>query len=78
MTGDFFNQLEVELSSFTREGAHLADGAARSRRRAIILLRRSLATIGLAIAMAASLDSEFPATAKGNPPPALVAAPEST
>ena len=76
MTGDFFRRLELELSSFTREGAHLGDTAS-GRRRAVTLLRRGLTIVALAIALAASLDSEFPATANGYTQLAVVAAPQN-
>jgi len=65
MNSDFFTQLEAELGGITRHGMHLADGSARGRRRVIVLLRRGLAVVALAIALAASFDSEFPATASG-------------
>jgi hypothetical protein len=65
MSGDFFTQLEAELGGITRHGMHLADGSARGRRRLIALLRRGLVVVALAIALAASFDSEFPATASG-------------
>jgi hypothetical protein len=39
----------------------------------LALLRRGVAIIVLAIALAASLDSEFPATARGYAPAAIAA-----
>jgi hypothetical protein len=67
MNGDFFTQLEAELGGITRHGMHLSDGSTRGRRRLIVMLRRGLVVLALAIALAASLDSEFPATASGHP-----------
>jgi hypothetical protein len=78
MNGDFFSQLEVELGGLTREGVHLHDAGARGRRRLLMLARRGAAIVALAIALAASLDGEFPATAHGYAPAALaVAAPSA-
>ena len=65
MSGDFFSELELELGDLTREGMHLSDDGARSRRRMLTLLRRGAAILTLAIALAASLVAEFPATAGG-------------
>lgn len=65
---DFFTQLEAELGTLTRDGMHLVDPGARGRRRLAALIRRSVVIIALAIALAASLDSEFPATARGYEP----------
>lgn len=65
MSEDFFTQLEAELGGLAREGVHLADPAARARRRLMTMLRRGVAILTLAIALAASFDSEFPATARG-------------
>ncbi|HEX3617864.1 MAG TPA: hypothetical protein VHU61_15090 [Solirubrobacteraceae bacterium] len=70
---DFFTQLETELGTLTRDGMHLGDPGARGRRRLTVLIRRSIVIVVLAIALAASLDSEFPATARGYAP-ALIAA----
>ena len=64
MNKDFFTQLEAELGSLTQSGTHL-DAAAHGRRRAIIYIRRAAVTLALAVGLAASLDSEFPATASG-------------
>lgn len=64
MNGDFFTQLEAELGSLTQSGVHL-DATAHGRRRVIILIRRAAVTIAVAVGLAASFDSEFPATASG-------------
>ena len=77
MSGDFFSELELELSDLTREGMHLTDAAARSRRRMLTLLRRSAAILTLALALAASLVGEFPATAGGYTPAVLATATHS-
>lgn len=74
MNSDFFTQLEIELGGLTRQGMHLTDATARGRRRLITLLRRGAAIIMLAVALAASLDSEFPATASGYAPVPIAAA----
>ena len=79
MSDDFFSRLETELGSLLNAGSHL-EPAGRSRRRAITLIRRSVATLALAAALAASLDGEFPASATGHPafapaPVAVAAAP---
>jgi hypothetical protein len=73
---DFFTQLESELGTLTRDGMHLGQPSARGRRRLIVLIRRSVVIVVLAIALAASLDSEFPATARGYAPGAISAAPQ--
>ena len=73
MSGDFFTELELELSGFTRDGMHLSDPTARNRRRTVTLLRRAVAILVLAIALAASLVGEFPATAGGYTPAVLAA-----
>lgn len=72
MTLDFFTRLEAELGGLTHEGVHLGDPTARVRRRAAIAIRRGIAILTLATALAASLDSEFPATARGLPVPAAM------
>lgn len=78
MNGDFFTQLEVELGGLTREGVHLTDATARGRRRVRTLLRRGAAIVLLALALAASLASEFPATARGYAPPGITAVAQSS
>jgi hypothetical protein len=67
MSGDFFKELEAELGSLTQSGMHL-DVATQGRRRLLMLARRAVVIIALAVALAASLDSEFPATASGHAP----------
>jgi hypothetical protein len=64
MNGDFFTQLEAELGSLTQSGMHL-DASGHGRRRMIMMIKRAAVTIALAAGLAASLDSEFPATANG-------------
>ena len=75
MNTDFFTQLEAELRGLTRDGVHLNDPTARGRRRQRIAIRRAIAILTLATALAASLDSEFPATASGLSAPATVVQP---
>jgi hypothetical protein len=65
MKTDFFTQLEIELSELNRAGAHRGEDRGRRRRRLVLAARRGAAIFTLAIALAASLDSEFPATARG-------------
>ena len=59
---DYFARLDAELAACTRAGAHLP---ARPRQwgRAT---RRTAAMLALVIALAASLVSEFPASASGH------------
>jgi hypothetical protein len=66
MNGDFFSQLEAELGSLTHAGMHLDQTGGQTRRRLMMLIRRAIATVVLATALAASLSSEFPATANGH------------
>jgi hypothetical protein len=68
VTGDFFTQLEAELGRLTQAGMHLDAG--QGRRRVTLLIRRAVVIVALAIGLAASLDSEFPATASGQAPAA--------
>ncbi len=68
MTGDFFTKLEAELGSLTHAGMHLDTG--HGRRRVTMLIRRAAVIVALAVGLAASLDSEFPATASGQAPAA--------
>ena len=77
MKTDFFTRLELELGSLTHHGMHLGDEAGRGRRRVTTLLRRGAVIVALALALAASLDSEFPATANGYAPVALAAVTQS-
>jgi hypothetical protein len=71
---DFFTQLETELGTLTREGIHLGDASARGRRRVIVLLKRGVAIVALATALAVSLEGEFPAIAHGYAGSTLTAA----
>lgn len=65
MRRDFFEQLDAELAELTWAGAHLdADG--RARRQASRLVRRGAALALAIVALAASLVSEFPASASGH------------
>jgi hypothetical protein len=77
MSRDFFTQLETQLGNLTHAGMHLDETAGQRRRRLIMLLRRAAVTVGLTIALAASLSSEFPATANGQPSAAHVWAVQS-
>ena len=70
MTRDFFSQLEAELGSLTHAGMHLDAG--QRHRRMVVLGRRAVVVIALAVALAASLASEFPATAQAPAAHALV------
>jgi hypothetical protein len=71
---DFFSKLEAELEGLTRDGMHLGETSARGRHRLIVLLRRGAVIVALAIALAASFDSEFPASAHGYAPAIAAAA----
>lgn len=64
---DFFDRLDAELAKLTREGAHLS-AAGRAHRRWSRLARRCAVSALVIVALAASLVSEFPATASGHPP----------
>jgi hypothetical protein len=66
MTPDFFDRLEAELGTLTRRGTHLGDATEAGRdRRLAALLRRGALIAALAVALAASLVAEFPASAGG-------------
>ncbi len=65
MSGDFFDRLDVELAGLTRQGVHLTAGD-RLYRRAGRLARRGVAFALVAVALAAALVSEFPASASGH------------
>jgi hypothetical protein len=65
VSGDFFDRLEAELAGLARRGTHLDRVAGRDRRRVMALIRRSAVIGVLAVALAASLVSEFPASASG-------------
>jgi membrane-associated PAP2 superfamily phosphatase len=65
MSRDFFDRLDAELAELTRHGAHLTVGD-RVYRRAGRLVRRGVAFALVAVALAAALVSEFPASASGH------------
>lgn len=69
MSGDFFDRLEVELADLAHRGMHL-DAPARGRRHTLTLIRRSVVIAVVALALAVTFASEFPASANGR---ALVA-----
>jgi hypothetical protein len=64
MSGDFFDRLDADLAELTRHGAHLTL-AERARRRWGRVARRGAVGALVAVALAASLASEFPGTASG-------------
>jgi hypothetical protein len=64
MNGNFFDRLETELTDIARRGSHL-DGAARGRRHAVAAVRHTVLMGVLALALAATLVSGFPASANG-------------
>jgi hypothetical protein len=66
MSGNFFDRLEAELGGIAREGTHLDETTGAGRRRVTRLMRRGLLGAALAMALAASLVSEFPASANGS------------
>jgi membrane-associated PAP2 superfamily phosphatase len=70
MSRDFFDRLDAELAELTRHGAHLTVGD-RVYRRAGRLLRRGVVFALVAVALAAALVSEFPASASGHAQMAL-------
>jgi hypothetical protein len=65
MSPDFFDRLDAELAELTRQGAHRTVRD-RAGRRAGRLVRRGLAFALVAVALAATLVSEFPASASGH------------
>lgn len=65
MIEDFFDELERELTRRTREGAHLTN-TAQARHVRGQRMRRALVGGVTAVVLAASLVSEFPATASGH------------
>jgi hypothetical protein len=65
MSCDFFDRLDEELAELTRQGAHLTVDD-RMHRRAGRLVRRGVVFALVAVALAASLVSEFPASASGH------------
>jgi hypothetical protein len=65
VSDDFFDRLEAELGGLARRGRHLDGVAARHRRRVVVMFRRTAVIAVLAVALAASLVAEFPASAGG-------------
>lgn len=65
MHPDFFDQLDEDLAGLTRAGAHLTAGGLRCRRTGR-LVRRGVGLALAIVALAASLVSEFPASASGH------------
>jgi hypothetical protein len=65
MNDSFFDRLEAELAGLARQGTHLEGAPGRNRRRAVALIRRGAVIMALAVVLAASLVSEFPASASG-------------
>jgi hypothetical protein len=57
MNDSFFDRLEAELAGLARQGTQLEGAPGRNRRGAVIM--------ALAVVLAASLVSEFPASASG-------------
>jgi hypothetical protein len=77
VSNDFFDRLEIDLVSMVRDGRHLSPAQQHDRRR-MLLIKRVLLLAVLVIALAASLASEFPASANGRtgfPAASLVQAP---
>lgn len=66
MSGNFFDRLEAELGGLARQGTHLDQATGAGRRRFTRLVRRGVLGAVLAVALAASLVSEFPASANGS------------
>jgi hypothetical protein len=67
MTADFFDRLEADLGSLTRQGAHVDRVPRRIRRRLATLIRRSAVIVVLAAAfLAASLAGGSPTSAGGH------------
>lgn len=66
MSSDFFDRLDTELAELTRRGAHLI-AADRAYRRMTRFVKRGVTFALVAMALAAALVSEFPASASGHP-----------
>jgi hypothetical protein len=66
MSGDLFERLDADLAQLVHDGAHLSP-AIRRGRRIRLLARRGAVVVALAFVLAASLVSEFPASAGGHP-----------
>jgi hypothetical protein len=65
MSRGFLDRLDEELAGLVRDGAHL-DDATCGRHRAGALIRRAALLVTLIMVLAASLVSEFPASATGH------------
>lgn len=65
MSADYFTRLEAELGAHTRAGSHLPAGRRRAERRALTQLRRGATMLALAVVLAATLATGFPASAGG-------------
>ncbi len=72
MSGNFFDRLEIELADMVRDGRHLTPTQQHDRRRTL-LIKRGLIIAALIVALAASLASEFPASANGRTDVAQIA-----
>ncbi len=68
---DYFERLDSELAGLIRRAAHLEGRGARVRRCAWLARRAGLAAI-VGLALAVTLISEFPSSASGAGPRALV------
>jgi hypothetical protein len=66
VNGNFFDRLEADLAGLARQGTHLDGVTGRDRRRIVALIRRVAVIAVLALVLAASLVSEFPASASGH------------
>jgi len=64
MSRNFFDRLELELAGMVRDGRHLTP-AQRHERRRMLLFKRGFIIAALILTLAASLASEFPASANG-------------
>jgi hypothetical protein len=58
VSDDYFTRLDAELAACTRRGAHLSPSPHR-------LMRRAVTASLVAVAVAVSLATEFPASASG-------------
>jgi uncharacterized integral membrane protein len=67
VSGDFFDRLEADLAGLARHGTHIEMTVDRARRRVVTLFRRGAVILLLAVVLATSLVSEFPASANGRP-----------
>jgi hypothetical protein len=67
MSDGYFDRLESELADLTARGAHL-DPQARRAARLAARTRRAMTALLLAVLLAVSFVSEFPAVAHGRAP----------